>query len=92
MTNQSASTTSIRQDFQSKSNKAGIPKSQAPALLAGPSLEKLTMAALLDPCLTTEEATLQAHIQRYHPEDCGHLHPSKSLPQKSGMLGTNRIE
>ncbi len=68
MLNQSTSSSNIDTNIQQEPEDTKIPTSHTAAPLAGPSLEKLKMNALIDPCLTIEEATLQARIQQHNPK------------------------
>ncbi len=59
-----STTVSLHRSLQRKSQFEKIPTPPTSTPLAGPSLEKLKLKALLNPCLTSEEATLHAHIQQ----------------------------
>ena len=64
MTKPTVSSSKLRNHLHRKSEPVRVPTPQASIPLAGPSLEKLKLKALLNPCLTAEEASLQAHIDQ----------------------------
>ena len=66
MSFQSGSATNTHKAIQQEPDNAISLKPLTLTVIEGSSFEELTMTAMLDPCLTFEEARLQARIQQCH--------------------------